>query len=510
MRFIFSFLILIINVDVSHMLYGQNTSWNLLLEKQVDRHVGSQVYETDSFYYVVGTSIDTFGTPEQGFSISKVNKNDASIILSNHYEEKDIKFDFFNCRKGVILGNEIIISQSTFTQPFTINLFKININTLDIKNILNVKPPENANKYSFFFKDIHLLNDKVYILAEYYIGEINTPTFQAIQTLICYDLLKFEFTLKEIIGKNKEIGFYKLNSVSNNLIAFGSIKGSQLATGKMAIAKMDIHGNVIWIYESSDLSPIHNVKDIYPINDKEVLLASSDTFFDNAKFEPFTRWTVTRFEIESKKIIWSTFWNEPRKPNIFGNARIIKTKTNGEYFLMANDYVREDTLSFAKGKMVKFNDKGERIWQKTYYFDNKWIYLNKFYNIIPTNDSNYLIVGDENYFQAPWLVKIDEDGNILPIDTTSATADPDIQHTIPEIKIYPNPALHTIIINQGEIADMTYQLTDMTGAVVKTIPLPQAHHHVVWDISDVASGTYVLTMLQGGKVIRSRQQVVIK
>jgi hypothetical protein len=351
MRLILSFLFLIINVHTSHKLHGQATSWNLLLEKQVDRHVGSQVYETDSFYYVVGTSIDTFGTPEQGFSISKVNKNDATNILSSHYEEKDVKFDFFNCRKGVILGNEIIIPQSTFTQPFTINLFKININTLDVKKILNVSPPENANKYSFFLQDIHLLNDKVYILAEYYIGEINTPTFQAIQTLICYDLLNFEFTLKEIIGKNKEIGFYKLNSVSNNLIAFGSIRGSQIATGKMAITKMDLYGNVIWQYETQALSPIHNVKDIYPFNDKEVLLASSDTFFDNAKLEPYTRWTVTRFELESKKIIWSTFWEEPRKPNIFGNARIIKSKNEDEYFLMANDYVREDTFSYSTGKI---------------------------------------------------------------------------------------------------------------------------------------------------------------
>jgi hypothetical protein len=136
--------------------------------------------------------------------------------------------------------------------------------------------------------------------------------------------------------------------------------------------------------------------------------------------------------------------------------------------------------------------------------------FNDFYYIISTSDGNYLITGYESLSRAPWLVKIDEDGNILPIDTTSAATDHNVQTTIPEIKIYPNPASHSIIINQGEITDMMYQLTDMNGAVLKTIPLPHAHHHVVWDISDVASGTYVLTMLQGGKVIGSRQQVVIR
>ncbi|MBK8626950.1 MAG: T9SS type A sorting domain-containing protein [Saprospiraceae bacterium] len=81
---------------------------------------------------------------------------------------------------------------------------------------------------------------------------------------------------------------------------------------------------------------------------------------------------------------------------------------------------------------------------------------------------------------------------------------------MPEIKIYPNPASHSIIINQGEITDMTYQLIDMNGGIVKAISLPHAHHNVVWDINDVVAGTYVLTMTQGGKLIGSKQQVVVK
>ena len=177
---------------------------------------------------------------------------------------------------------------------------------------------------------------------------------------------------------------------------------------------------------------------------------------------------------------------------------------------MANDYEKNDTASYGTGKIVKFNDKGQRLWQKRYYYNNKRFYLNKFFNIIMTTDSNYLIVGDENWIQSAWLVKIDEDGNILPIDTTSTTTDHDVVSSIPEIKVYPNPASHSIIINQGEITDMTYQLIDMNGGIVKAISLPHAHHNVVWDISDVTSGTYILSMKQGEKLIGSRQQVVVK
>ncbi len=176
---------------------------------------------------------------------------------------------------------------------------------------------------------------------------------------------------------------------------------------------------------------------------------------------------------------------------------------------MASDI---DSTMDSIGKVIKFNADGKKIWQKNYDFTTNQGF-NNFNNIISTTDSNYLIVGEifsVDLPQAPWLVKIDEDGNILPIDTTSTTTDHDVVSSIPEIKVYPNPASHSIIINQGEITDMTYQLIDMNGGIVKAISLPHAHHNVVWDISDVTSGTYILSMKQGEKLIGSRQQVVVK
>ncbi len=49
----------------------------------------------------------------------------------------------------------------------------------------------------------------------------------------------------------------------------------------------------------------------------------------------------------------------------------------------------------------------------------------------------------------PMVLLIDEHGDIVPIDTTSGTNQIDL--TIPDIKIYPNPATDYLIINQGEI-----------------------------------------------------------
>lgn len=75
---------------------------------------------------------------------------------------------------------------------------------------------------------------------------------------------------------------------------------------------------------------------------------------------------------------------------------------------------------------------------------------------------------------------------------------------------FPNPASHSIIINQGEITDMTYQLIDLQGRIIQSLPLPSAHHHVVWNISEVASGTYILAMMQGTILIGTKQVEVVK
>lgn len=489
---------------------AQNKSWNLLLEKKVARFIGSQVYETDSFYIVVGTSVDSFGFVEQGFSISKVDKKNGSLVHTSHYEEQGVQFDFNRSNNGFIIDNAIYFPQKTQTRPYSVRLFKTNINTLQTESLMTVYPPDTTSIYNMFLYDFIIIDKASFILTDYYIGEFNTPTFKAIPIMIKHDLRSNETDIIRFFNFEGKHGMNRLANLDENILIFGSIMGEKIGTGNMTIFNLDLNGQKNWEYQTPNLSPIYDVKDIHSINDKEVLLASYDSFFDYSDFQLYSRWTVTRYDVANNKIVWSNFWDELRKPYIWSAAKFVKTKNEGEYFLMANDYVGNDTSNYTTGKIVKFNENGQRMWQKTYYYRTNWALSNDFNNIISTSDGNFLIVGYESKGRAPWLVKIDEDGNILPIDTTSTTTEHDIANSIPEIKVYPNPASHAIIINQGEITDMNYQLIDMAGQVVKTIPLPQAHHHVIWDISDVASGTYILTMLQGGKVIGTRQQVVLK
>ena len=494
-------------------LHAQDKSWNLLLEKKADRFLGFQVFEFDSSYCVWGPSIASFDSTEQGFSISKINKVNASTLAQFNYYEKGVEYGIYKNRFAYIGDSNIYIIQNSNTLPPKATIFQSDITTLETKKLYSFSPPQSASSLESMYLYDFLLDSKIfYILLKYYSGVYNTPTFEAHSIVVKVNCLSFTVdTFYLNSGLPSKIGLNRMINFNNGLLIFGYVPGESIATGKLLLYYYDFDGNLIWQYQTPSISSIHDIRDVYPINDKEVMLVSYDSYFDYSDHNLYSRWTVTRFDVENKKIVWSNFWNEPRKPYIWDSAKIVKTKKEGEFLLMANDYIGNDTSSYTTGKVIKFNDKGDRIWQKTYYYRKVWSLSNDFNNIKLTSDNNFLIVGYESLGRSPWLVKIDEDGNILPIDTTSSTGD--IYSTtisLPEIKVYPNPASHTIIINQGEITDMTYLLTDIHGRTIKSIPLPHAHHHVVWDINDVVSGTYVLQMRQGDKVIGTKQIVVVK
>jgi hypothetical protein len=488
MRFILPFLILIINVDVSHILYGQATSWNLAVEKYTSRFFGRMLLETDSCYIIIGQSVNIFNFIEQGFSVSKVSKKDGSLIATVQHEENNKQFDFLKVKKYYQHKNRIYFPQTNSVGLDEIKLFSVDINTMDISSHFTVNPPDTKST-SYFMDDFLGIGENVYIFASYFTGVIDTPSAKHWPIIIKYNLETKEYKFITL-GESKDYILSTATPFDDGLLIALYIPGQNIATGKLVLQHVDLEGNVLNTYEAPNLSPVHSCLGITPIHDKEVIMVSNTPFVSG--FKSFYKWTVTRFDMSSKKIIWSTSWNEPQKEYIWASADVIQGNKNNEYILLANDYEIINGIEHSLGKVVKFTETGQRIWQKTYfYYKDANGGFNKFENIVKTSDNYYTIIGSvfNIPYQDAWLVKIDEDGNILPIDTTSAIADPNIQNIIPEIKIYPNPASHTIIINQGEIADMTYQLIDMTGAVVKTIPLPNAHHHVVWDISDVASGT---------------------
>jgi hypothetical protein len=158
---------------------------------------------------------------------------------------------------------------------------------------------------------------------------------------------------------------------------------------------------------------------------------------------------------------------------------------------------------------VKIDRDLNELWHKDYLYAAN-VSSSYFYTIIPVAGGHYLIGGYCRWYGSGWLIKIDEDGNIVPKDTTASSVDADLSSQLPEITIYPNPSSGVIIINQGATTGMRYQLIDLSGQVVKAMDVQGSHINTIWDISDIPAGSYVLTIMQDGRILQSKRHIVIK
>ncbi len=416
-----------------------------------------------------------------------------------------MQFDIAHNRKSDFDGKNIVFPIMTRFENSTIQIIKFNIHTFSFEKIAIIPTPV-SNKYAFSLKDFIHIDSFYYVACSHAFDEEATSTLRSEHILIKINVYTGQY---QYIHYNKKLERLICNKIlrhKQGILLFCELVGNDAANGNLRLYHLSLKGDIIWEYTFPSLVSYAFIIDVLPISVHEFLF-SSFTSINNRDL----RMVVGRMNIETKKIDWVTAWDEPYKLNIWADTKIIPTDTHNEYLWMSNDFIKNDSTVYTAGRITRFTADGERLWHKTYYYnDTTWGVSNHAYNIIPTQDDNYLIVGHENLRQTTWLLKINEEGDILPIDTTSSATEW-VETVQPwDVRVYPNPASESIIINQGEISDMTYSLMDMSGHVVQSINMPHAHHNTVWDISSVPSGTYTLLMLQNGKKIGHIRQVVVK
>jgi len=128
--------------------------------------------------------------------------------------------------------------------------------------------------------------------------------------------------------------------------------------------------------------------------------------------------------------------------------------------------------------------------------------------MIPTSDWRYLLGGRvRNGFFASWLVKIDEEGNILEDNVSSLSEKEEIQGE--KIKVFPNPVSSVLNIEliDFDINSMyEVQIVDVDGTILFNKHLTNQKY--ILDIADTYQGIYVVTVVKNQQVIW--QQKIVK
>ncbi len=253
-----------------------------------------------------------------------------------------------------------------------------------------------------------------------------------------------------------------------------------------------------------------DVNDALRLNQDEYLVLASSEYKDHVNLIFDLIHVVYRINMKTKKVIWRKEYSKPTTDDFTTGGDIIAGHKTNEYLYNTVATAKGSTKDslFTVGRVVKIDGNGKKIWLKDFSYSTQHNHDNEPVTLLSTSDGNYIMGGHINTRMdySGWLIKFDEDGNIVPIDTTSATTQP--IRDIPAITIYPNPAHDHIIINQGEQTDMTYTIYEFNGRIALEQKVKGSHQNTVWDISALRSGAYILVASQKGKQLVSRQLIV--
>lgn len=152
------------------------------------------------------------------------------------------------------------------------------------------------------------------------------------------------------------------------------------------------------------------------------------------------------------------------------------------------------------GVIGKVSESGDSLWYRTYEpLPEENGFRSNFNDIIATPDGNYAAIGnmspsnsietDSIHFKI-WIVKIDEDGNIVDKDTTTSI------HTLQDfgdkLRIFPNPSSEVLYLELDDVDDLNIQIFDQAGKLVLKRDATHVYHTYMLDISSYSNGTYFI------------------
>lgn len=467
-----------------------------------DSHTGIELlYETDENYYAIGRA-QALGMQAIGLTVSCHDKKTGKVCASNIYTIEN-EWIFTDGRTPVFQVDNGFL----FGAGFSNVILKLKYD-LDSKTVTLIDSIVNPLAGSYFLHDMILAGDTtIYHATVLQEGGINISSIihKYPNGSAKHFYLNNETDINNTGGK-----FYKKDN--GNFIIFGS-QNSRVQQYKenIRIIEIDSIGNIIKDFKTPFSDQVWTVTDIAVLNEKEFIILVVGLDYDQIyKRTSYPHW-VYRFNMDTQKVIWRKQYGNPTTYDVSSGAKMVKGHRDDEYLYTTTVAAEGVTLDsfMTKARIVKIKGDGSKVWHKDYsYYDGNQK-RNYFVTMMPTSDGNYLIGrnASSNVFKA-WLVKINEDGDIVPIDTTSSAIEWAHDDLSKQISIYPNPATDMIIINQAEISDVTYHIRDLHGTLLRTMHIKDSHHNVTWDIHDLVSGVYIIDMIKDGVSIGGKKVLV--
>ena len=168
------------------------------------------------------------------------------------------------------------------------------------------------------------------------------------------------------------------------------------------------------------------------------------------------------------------------------------------------------------GMIGKVDNNGDKIWHytvATLYEQND----NFLKDVTQSSDGNYLATGERrivtqddsiNSALQLWILKFDDNGQIVDVGTTSTTDEPE---AINGITVYPNPSTDMLYIKQDNPGNLRYNMYDSEGSLIHSQEESGSDRILVLDVQSYTAGMYHLVIIDDkGKEVYTHKISVVR
>ena len=308
---------------------------------------------------------------------------------------------------------------------------------------------------------------------------------------------------------------------SDNNLLLSAIKQDQVFVGlpKSQLTKINNLGNIVW--EISGIEKIPNgavLADLAELSNGNLVQLYEVDKFDDLEYRSVYNPFPVRMDWYDPdgNFLFHKYIEYPKLEQ-FERGDIIAG--NGDYFFVTGSHRDNELPSERYGVVTKFSNEGDTIWTKQYYHSD-YPELDDFRfirNLVELNNGDLLLMGmieseNEGGFINAWFMRVNEHGcfGTAECDDLVTSTETDIDLSLLDIKIFPNPATDILQITSG--ADRPIQgatLYDFSGQKLMEIDLPNnGQSNLDISVAEFLEGNYILSLeLKGGKVVTEMVRV---
>ncbi|WP_156039650.1 hypothetical protein, partial [Aureispira sp. CCB-QB1] len=225
-------------------------------------------------------------------------------------------------------------------------------------------------------------------------------------------------------------------------------------TVRSKLEKIDSLGNTIWTYQSPNNQQIHGVNDLILSKDGGLVVASAwgyERLNSTGTFANFLHHGYIYKLDSAQNFLWGTILRSPID-DLASFQKIIELEdsTLVAFGTISRTYPAQNPTHYIiHGRIVKLSPQGDSIWSRDYEYLSTANARHTVYDAERTPDGGFLVCGEANgvdtipsnpiIFQQGWLIKLDDQGCLVPGCHTTTGVLPLEQGGAISLLLYPNP-----------------------------------------------------------------------